>query len=322
MLLKKAGALLKENKVAVLLALVIIALIIYAAPRIGSLQKGVQSSVDMANPADSSSMLRESAAYKTAGLGAGSDFVQNTALQTSSGSYVEVKEGSMTINTKDAEGDSTAIRSLTEGFGGYVEDMRKYDSEYSMSIYLRARVPEEKFQSFADALKGKYDEKDFTLSFYRVSTQNEINELSIINTAFNNYAELRNRTMRISLDENQINLLLKITQNELELKRLEKQYASSLSDKQARSEYSTINIALEEKKKVKIMPENLGNQLRLKAKNALSETANSLIDIITGSISVFISAVKYVIYIILLAIPLIIGYRILVRIYNAIAGKA
>lgn len=322
MLPEKTATFLKKNKLAAILGILLLFAIALLVTMLtsGGMTKSARS-MDNAGIGAPSSMMQESLSYKSADGGFGTRYQSNSAPAPSSGSYVEVKEGSMTIDTKNAEGDSGAIRSLAESSGGYIEDTRKYDNDYSVNINLRARVPEENFQSFVDTLKNRYDEKEFTVSFYRVSTQREIDELSIINTAYGNYAEIRNRTMQIALDEKQIDLLLKITQNELELKRIERQYTSSLSDKQARSDYATINIALQEKKTVKIMPENLGNQLRLKAKNALSDIVNSLMDIVTGSLSVFVGAVKYVVYIILLAIPLIFGYRILGRIYNAIAGK-
>ncbi len=320
MLSEKAASFLKDNKIAVLLGLILLAVIFSVASLwLGSLQRGIQSSADM-GMSRASSLMQESLSYKTAG-GFGTNYQSNSQPAPSSGSYVEVKEGSMTIDTKDAEADSSAIRTSAESAGGYIEDVRKYDNDYSLNINMRARIPESKFQSFVDELKNRYDDKDFTVSFYRVSTQNEINELSIINTAFGNYAELRNRTMKIALDENQINLLFRIAEKELELKRLEKQYTSSLSDKQRMSDYATINIALQEKKTVKVMPENLGNQLRMKVKNALNDTANSLMDIFTGSVAVFVGAIKYVIYIILLAIPLIVGYRVLIKVYRLISGK-
>ena len=71
----------------------------------------------------------------------------------SSGSYVEVKEGSMSIETKNAEQDASEIRSLTESFGGYVEDERKYDNVYNTNINIRSRIPDDKFQGFVDTLK-------------------------------------------------------------------------------------------------------------------------------------------------------------------------
>ncbi|MBU4299828.1 MAG: DUF4349 domain-containing protein [Nanoarchaeota archaeon] len=324
MLSEKTMAFLKANKLAAILGalLLIVIFLWFLSATSGSLTKsGTSMRSDGMSLGVSSSIAQESASYKNAAGGFGTNYQSNSAPSSSSGSYVEVKEGSMTIDTKNAESDSTAIRSLAESSGGYIEDTRKSDNDYSTNINLRARVPEAKFQSFVDSLKNRYDEKDFTVSFYRVSTQREIDELSIINTAYGNYAEIRNRTMQIKLDENQINLLFKITQNELELKRLERQYTSSLSDKQARSEYATITIALVEKKTVKIMPENIGNQLRMKAKNALSDISNSLMDIFTGSIAVFVSAVKYVIYIILFVIPVIFGYRILMGVYGKVSGK-
>ncbi len=309
---------LMKNKVAAFICLIIAVFILFSALSLfpGSQMSGMKST---SNAFYSSDMAQESASYGIKGL----SYNSNTQTRTdeSSGSYVEVKEGSMSIETKSAEQDASEIRSLTESFGGYIEDERKYDNAYNTNINIRSRIPDDNFQGFVDELKNTYDEKSFTLSFYRVSTQNEINELDILNTALGSYSELRTRAMQTELNSNQIDLLFKITEKELALKRLEKQYTSTLSGKQQKSEYATITITLEQKKDVSIIPENLGNQLRLKAKNALTDTANSLMDIITGSIAVFASAIKYVVYTILFVIPLIVGYRALRKIYGWITRK-
>jgi len=184
---------------------------------------------------------------------------------------------------------------------------------------MRVRIPSDGFEGFVDTLKERYDDKSFSVSFYRISTEREIGELEILETAFQNYEELRDRTMMIPLDEKQINLLFEITEKELEIKRLERQYSSSLSGKEERSDYSTLSVVLEEKKDISIMPEDLGDELRLKIKRALDEIANSLMDIVTGSIVVFVSAIKYVIYFIVIAIPLLLGFRVMKRIYGKIS---
>ncbi len=237
------------------------------------------------------------------------------------GPYVEVKESSLTIETADADGDSLQIRTLTESIDGYVEDSQKYETESRININMRARVPADRFQEFVDSLNAQYEPKDFSVSFYRLSTQRETNELDIIATALANYGELRNRTMAIPLDEKQINLLFTLTQKQLDLKSLEKQYTSSLAGKQELADYSTVTITLEQKKEVKIMPEDLGERLRLKVKDALDDIANSIMDLLTGSVAVFVSTIRGVIYILLVAMPLIAGYRLLKKAYVWITAK-
>ncbi len=237
------------------------------------------------------------------------------------GPYVEVKESSVTIETKDANGDASQIRTLTESLGGYVESTSNYEGDASISVYITSRVPSAKFQQFVDALKAQYNEKAFSVSAYRLSTARETTELDIIATSLANYAELRNRTMGIPLDEKQINLLFTLTQKELDLKSLEKQYTSSLADKQQLSDYSTVSITLTQKKEVKIMPEDLGARLRLKVKQALDDVSNSIMDLLTGSMAVFVFAIKSVVYIILFVLPLIAGYRILRKVYSWITAK-
>ncbi len=314
---KEIVSFIQKNKVLSLIGLVfftgILFVVLTIVSNIGMMSNsGVSDSIGSRSQSDA--LYMESASVKSTGLDFGGVW-DESLVPESGGSYVEVKEGSMTIDTNNAENDASEIRLSVESFGGYIEDLRKYDSSYNLNINMRARIPEASFQDFVDVLKSNYDEKDLSVSFYRLSTQREHDELDVLNAAFANYEALRNRTMLIELDESQINLLFKIIEKELEIKRLEKQYTSSLADKQERSDYSTLTIALQQKKEISIMPENLGNQLRLKVRDALSNIANSLMDIATGSIAVFVSAIEAVIYFILIVIPLIAGFRVLKRIY-------
>ncbi len=303
----------KENKiVSLVLAILLVAIVLVALNWATGFRPAESMSVNMVG---SSSYMYESDGMSKSGF--------NTALMaespSSGSSYVEVKEGSMTIETDNAEGDASAIRSLAEASEGYVENLRKYENDYNLNINMRVRLPSASFEGFVDTLKQRYDDKSFSVSFYRLSTEREIGELEILETAFMNYEELRDRTMMIPLDEKQINLLFEITEKELEIKRLERQYSSSLSGKEERSDYSTLSVVLEEKKDISIMPEDLGDELKLKIKRALDDIANSLMDIVTGSIVVFVSAIKYVIYFIVIAIPLILGFRVMKRIYGKIS---
>ncbi len=237
-----------------------------------------------------------------------------------SGAYVEVKEGSMRIETKDAENDADSIKGLTADYEGYMENMRKSETDLYLNIYLRARIPSEKFDGYVEQLKSRYDEKSFNINFYRLSTERELGEIELIQKTLDDYEAIRIKANNMELSKDQLNMLLLLTKNELELKRLARQYESSLTGKEKRSEYATLSITLEQKKDAKIMPENLGNRFRNKIKNALDDIANSSMDIITGSVSLFFAAIKYAVYLIVLFIPLMVCYRVLKRIYSRYFG--
>lgn len=232
-----------------------------------------------------------------------------------SGSYVEVTEGSMSIETKNAESDAEAIKSTTASFGGYLENTMKSENDLYVQIYLRARVPSDKFDDYFNLLKQNYDEKSFNIQFYRVSTQKELDELQLIESTLNNYEDLRTKANKMDLTKDQLEILMDLTKKELELKQLQKQYTSSLSDKEQRGEYSMISITLQQQKEIKITPENLKNRLKNKAKQALDDSANSVMDILTGTVSLFFAAIKYAVYLIVLFVPLAVGYKIAKRLY-------
>ncbi|MGC9310609.1 MAG: hypothetical protein ACP5E4_02690 [Candidatus Aenigmatarchaeota archaeon] len=128
---------------------------------------------------------------------------------------------------------------------------------------------------------------------------------------------LREKANGMELTDEQVDMLFRITEKELELRRLQKSYESSLTSKEKQSEFSTMTVTLQQKKSVKVVPENLGNRLRNKIKYALDDISNTTMDIFTGTVALFFSAVKFAVYGLVVLVVLIFGYRVALSLYSS-----
>jgi len=117
----------KENKIVSLIFAVLLVFIVVAVFNgLGGLRSAQYMSADMIG---ASSYMYESDGMSKSGFNVA---LRAESAPSSGGSYVEVKEGSMTIKTDNAEDDASAIRGLAESSDGYVEDFRKYENDYNL----------------------------------------------------------------------------------------------------------------------------------------------------------------------------------------------
>src|SRR4030042_2011643 len=73
------------------------------------------------------------------------------------GEEIEVKEGSMKIESERAEEDFAEIKSMVENYQGYVERSSKSITNLYVQLNLTLRVPSESFADLVDKLKEKFE---------------------------------------------------------------------------------------------------------------------------------------------------------------------
>jgi hypothetical protein len=313
----------KKNKIAAALILLIGLWILIKIVAPFALYTVSSSALSQKYPGGYGPEMAPSVSYDEAYYGSGAEYYSRKDSPvsgywggTDGGAYVEVKSGSIGIKTESAVSDSAAIEGLAKSLEGYIENTQKSESDYYLNIYLTARLPSESFDFFVSSLRENYEVKSFNINFYRLSTQRELDELGLIEKTISDYEKLREKANDMELSEEQVNLLFKIAEKELELRRLQKNYESSLESKEKQSEYSTITITLMETKKVQLMPENLGNRLRNKVKYALDDASNSVMELFTGTLVVFFDALLFVVKGLVVLIVAMAGYRVALVIYR------
>ncbi|MCX6764367.1 MAG: DUF4349 domain-containing protein [Candidatus Nealsonbacteria bacterium] len=244
-----------------------------------------------------------------------------SSMESASGYEIEVKEGLMTIKSKNAEEDFNKIESMAKSYQGYAERSNKSITNLYVQLNLTLRVPLESFTDLVEKLKKGFDVESYNINDYRISIGRELDELQILNQSLSDYEKIRYEINGMNIGKDKIDLLMQLTDKELSLKEREKTYQRMVSSKERQGEYATLNINLKEKKSPTIWPENVLDQFKDRLRNALENTLDILKDLIGGSIEIFFRAIQIATYIIIVGTVVAFFYRLGKILFNLITKK-
>jgi len=233
----------------------------------------------------------------------------------------KIKRGSTNIKSIDATSDYEKIRQKTESFNGWVETMNKNEDYRQISIIANLKIPSDNFDSFADWLIHTFDVKNANLEFYRVSVEKQQDEIQILLQALDIYNRLLDRTEKMDVSEDNIELIMKITQKKLDVMRLLNQYGYSVEQVERESNYSSLSVTLTQEKKIKLMPEELEAEFRTRLRNSVRDIINAGMDLVTVPIVIFVKIIVWIIYAIIVLIPIFIAYKLLLKFYKVVNKK-
>lgn len=232
------------------------------------------------------------------------------------GAFVEVQEANFEIETDSAEKASDAIRGTATQMGGYVEESRKSESSLHTTIRMTVRVPDENFERFNQHLRQQYNVESYTVRNHRISIQRTLDELTIINRSLEQYQRMREEVRRMDVSEEKIDLLMRITEKQLELKERQKRFLRDLSSAQQRSRMATVTIELREEKDVDLTPDNVWNRFKNAVKDMLDTITEIVINTVTDGIELFFKVIQLIIYAVIVLVPVGFAYRIGRRLYD------
>jgi len=219
------------------------------------------------------------------------------------GGEIEIKEGSVEIESKDAEADAAKIRVLVEeNYQGYIERSRKTSTNLYTWINLTLKVPSNKLLDLVEELKRSFKVKSYHIRNYRISIERELDELEILKRTLSDYEEIREEIKKMPAGRDKIELLMKLTDKELEIKRKERSYQREISYEERRGMYATLEVSLKQKKSPKIWPENVLAQFKDRIRKALENVVEILKDLIGGSIELFFKVIQIAIYLLIIAL--------------------
>jgi len=110
--------------------------------------------------------------------------------------------------------------------------------------------------------------------------------------------------------KDKIELLMRLTEKELEIKRKERSYQREISSQKRRGEYATLQVTLKQRKSPKILPENVWNEFKDRIRKALENVVDILKDLIGGGIELFFKAIQLAIYLFIIAIVIGVFYKL------------
>jgi hypothetical protein len=233
----------------------------------------------------------------------------------------QIKKGSVTIKSKDSSSEYEILRQRTQYIQGWVENMKKHEDYTQKTITTTLKIPFESFDSFTEWMVNNFDVKDANLELYRVEVEKQRDEMQILMEALDVYDRLLVRAEGMEVTEESIEVIMKITQKRLEVMRLLRNYGYSIEKIEEKSDYATITVTLKEEKKIKIMPEDLGKELRIKMRNAISNISEMGLDLLTIPLVVLVKTITYILYVVIVIVPVFIAYKIMRRILKWIGKK-
>jgi len=223
---------------------------------------------------------------------------------------IEIREGSMEIKSKNAEGDFNEIKALVENYQGYIERSSKSSTNLYLWINLTLRVPSEKLLDLVEELKRKFEVKSYNIRNYRISIERELDEFEILKKSLSDYEKIREEIKEMSVGKDKIELLMKLTEKELELKRKERSYQREISFQKRRGEYASLQVSIKQRKSPKILPENVWNEFKDRIRKALENVVGILKDLIGGGIELFFKAIQIAVYLFIVAIVIGLFYKL------------
>jgi hypothetical protein len=222
---------------------------------------------------------------------------------------VKVKQGSMSIKSKEINSDFDRIKELVTEKNGYVEEESRTETESYIYLFSVLRVPLENFDQLAQEIQDFTDVWDYQAHDYRINIQYQVDELAIIEKALADYAKVRQDILLLKASKDQIELLVSLTEKELNLVSRQKMFQRDLMEKKEMSQTATLTVSLEQEVPVKIWPENLGNRFREKMGQAISSVSMVLVSIFGNILILIVKILEYLVYLIILFVPALLAWR-------------
>jgi hypothetical protein len=256
-------------------------------------------------------------------LGLVSKEVSDTGVKVPSGygEEIEVKEGSMRIESEKAEEDSADIESIVRNYQGYVERSNKSITNLYIQLDLTLRVPSESFTDLVAELKEKFEVESYSIKNYRIPIGRELDEIQILNESLSDYQKTREEINKMAVGKDKIDLLMYLTNQEVILKEKERNYQGVVSSKEKQGEYATLNANLSQKKSPTIWPENVLDQFKDRLRTAVDNTVEILKELMGASIEIFFRAIQIAVYIFIVGIVVAVFYRLGRLLFKWIIGK-
>jgi len=231
-------------------------------------------------------------------------------------SRVEIREGSVQIDTEDTAADEAEIRTLTDSYDGYIEEASQSDTNTRHRANLTARVPADIFSSYLAAIRAQFEVDDYYIRDHRIEIEERTTELDIIADTAVKYAAMKQELRQTPVDTERINLTMDITDKELELKRQENQLAREVDRVRQRGDMATLAITLDQRVSADIWPEDVGNDIRDQLRSVIDDVVSIAIAIFTTSLVVFMTAIQWAIYLLIILAVLWVLFRLLRRLYR------
>lgn len=233
----------------------------------------------------------------------------------------QIKRGSASIKSTDAMSDYEGISQKTESLEGWVETMSKSEDYRALTVRATLKIPSDDFDPFADWFIENFDVESANLEFYRVSIERQQDEIQILQLSLDLYDRLLERVEELNVSTESIELIMKITNKKLDVMRLLKSYGYSVEKIEEKAKYATLTLTITQEKKIEIMPEDLGREFMSRVRNMIRDIVNAGMDLVTMPLSILVKIIVWIIYAMIVLIPIFVAIKVLLRVFKVIGKK-
>lgn len=216
---------------------------------------------------------------------------------------LQIREGNFKVKSGDAQDDMETLKNAVHDFNGYVEQSRKSETNLFIRITATVRVPVNDFEEFLQIFHDRFEVESFEIRDFRINVQRQLDELEIIARAHQELQNLRQEVAALPADSRRIDLLMNITNKELDLSRREAQFQRDLVSSQRRADMATFVVVFDQTVKAKVWPENLANRFRDSLRRSLDNVANAVIGTGTDGLALLARVVQLIVYAFIIVLP-------------------
>lgn len=234
----------------------------------------------------------------------------------SSSSELEIRSGQVEVESEDAEKEFEMLKAFVESSDGYIEESGKQEGSMELRITAQVRIPVAGFDLFVESLQENFEVENFTLQNYRIEVQHQLDELAIVNQTLEDFDTMRKKIGDLDLDTDNIKLLAEITREMRLLARERDRLERELSGQTKQSDLATIHVVFVEELDIdfELWPDDLRNRFIDNVNNAFDSIFTTLASILTNSFVLFIKVVEYIVYAVVIALPVVFAWKVLKKV--------
>jgi|GEM_PF-3182810 len=232
--------------------------------------------------------------------------------RTTTTTELEIREGSMNIDSEDAEREFELLKTFVSQDRGYIENSRKTEGTRYLNIHAQVRIPVENFNSFVKKLENSFEVENFNLTDYRIDIQRQLDELTVIKETLEDFDQMREEVRGMDVDTDKIQVLANITREMRELAREHDRLERDLGGKQRQADMATIDITFVEELDVELdlWPDDLTNRFIDNINNASETVFLTLTSILSNGLVILVKAVEYIIYALIIYLPVKLTWKL------------
>jgi hypothetical protein len=241
-----------------------------------------------------------------------------------------VKEASFDIKSKDSESDALKIENEVKRLNGYVENKDIEETSTYKKIYLLVRVPFDRFEDLINYLQNFKITKS-NVKNYRINIYLKVKEEDIILQGIEDYNLIKQKILaKEEYTADDLRLLEQVLNSQRKLSKDLSLITYNLYLEQMKSQYPKVSINIYEEKPINLFDKDFVKDIWLSIKELINNIYKGIKEIIFGSIKaivdwtvgithLIIATIYVIFYFVILISLLMIGFRIILKIWDLIS---